>query len=113
MAGPVRYEVTDGIAVATIVSPPVNALSAALRAARLVHVVTFALFVAYGLTVDAGAWWYAGLALTAVAFVLEHRMVRADDLSRVNRAFFTVNGFIGLALLGFGVADLVARGLGA
>jgi 3-hydroxyacyl-CoA dehydrogenase len=33
MAGPVRYEVTDGIAVATIASPPVNALSAALRAA--------------------------------------------------------------------------------
>ncbi|HEV7263828.1 MAG TPA: 3-hydroxyacyl-CoA dehydrogenase NAD-binding domain-containing protein [Falsiroseomonas sp.] len=33
MAGPVRYEVADGIAVATISAPPVNALSAALRAA--------------------------------------------------------------------------------
>ena len=33
MSGPVRYEVADGIAVATIAAPPVNALSAALRAA--------------------------------------------------------------------------------
>jgi 3-hydroxyacyl-CoA dehydrogenase len=35
MSGPVRYEVTDGIAVATIANPPVNALSAALRGALL------------------------------------------------------------------------------
>jgi 4-hydroxybenzoate polyprenyltransferase len=85
----------------------------ALLGARLTHVVTFALLVAFGVTAGMGGWWYAGLAVTAVAFVLEHRMVRADDLSRVNRAFFTVNGFIGLALLAFGVADLVSRGLGA
>ena len=49
----------------------------------------------------ASGWWYAGLAVTAVAFVYEHSIVRADDLSRVNRAFFTVNGFIGIALFGF------------
>jgi 4-hydroxybenzoate polyprenyltransferase len=85
----------------------------ALLAARLVHVVTFALFVAFGLTADAGAWWYAGLVVTAGAFVYEHRLVRADDLSHVNRAFFTVNGFVGVALFGFALAGLVAQGLGA
>jgi len=85
----------------------------ALVAARLVHVVTFALFVAFGVTSGASAWWYAGLAVTAVAFVYEHRLVRADDLSRVNKAFFTVNGFVGIALFCFALAGLVAQGLGA
>ena len=85
----------------------------ALRAARVVHVVTFALFVVFGLTSGASAWWYAGVAVTAAAFVYEHRLVRADDLSRVNKAFFTVNGFVGIALFAFALAGLVAQGLGA
>ena len=41
----------------------------------------------------------------------EHAIVRADDLSRVNRAFFTANGVIGLGLFGFALADLVTQGL--
>jgi 4-hydroxybenzoate polyprenyltransferase len=35
--------------------------------------------------------------------------VKADDLSRVNRAFFTANGFVGIALFGFAAVDLVLR----
>lgn len=85
----------------------------ALLAARLVHVVTFALFVAFGVASGASGWWYAGVALTAVAFVYEHRLVSADDLSRVDRAFFTVNGFVGLGLFGFALVGLVTQGLGA
>ena len=85
----------------------------ALVVARLVHVVTFALFVAFGVAAGANAWWYAGLAVTAAAFVYEHRLVRADDLSRVDKAFFTVNGFVGLALFAFALAGLITQGLGA
>ncbi len=40
-------------------------------------------------------------------FIYEHAIVRANDLSRVNRAFFTVNGFVGIALFVFALADLV------
>mgnify|MGYP006920616387 CR=1 FL=1 len=39
-----------------------------------------------------------GLAIVAGAFVYEHTIVRPHDLSRLNRAFFSVNGFIGIAL---------------
>lgn len=84
-------------------------VAAALTAARWVHAATFALLVLVGVMVGAGAWWWVGLALTAAAFVYEHSIVRADDLSRVNRAFFTVNGFVGLGLLAFAVLDLIAR----
>jgi 4-hydroxybenzoate polyprenyltransferase len=59
----------------------------------------------------AGAPYWAGLAVVAAAFVYEHSIVRPGDLSRLNRAFFTVNGFIGIALFGCALLDLVLRGL--
>jgi 4-hydroxybenzoate polyprenyltransferase len=84
---------------------------AALRASTVAHVVTFVLFLLFGLLEAFGGWWYVGLALTAGAFCYEHAVVRPGDLSRVNRAFFTANGFVGIALFGFALADLVRRGL--
>jgi 4-hydroxybenzoate polyprenyltransferase len=86
---------------------------AALVASAVTHVVTFALFAVFGVLEHFGAWWYAGLALVAIAFAYEHVIVRPSDLSRVNRAFFTVNGFIGIALFGFALIDLANRGLHA
>ncbi|OAA26440.1 4-hydroxybenzoate polyprenyltransferase [Frankia sp. EI5c] len=86
---------------------------AALTASIVTHVVTFALFVAFGLVEDFGAWWWAGLALTAAAFCYEHAIVSPTDLSRVNRAFLTANGFVGIALFAFALVDLINRGLGA
>jgi 4-hydroxybenzoate polyprenyltransferase len=80
---------------------------AALRASTCTHLVTFGLLVWWGLLVDYGPLWYAGLALTAAAFAYEHSIVRPGDLSRVNRAFFTANGVVGLGLLAVAVADLV------
>jgi len=85
---------------------------AALVTSTLVHVGTFALFVAFGVRQHFTGWWYAGLAVTAVAFVYEHAIVRTDDLSRVNRSFFVTNGFVGIALFGFALVDLLSRGLG-
>jgi 4-hydroxybenzoate polyprenyltransferase len=78
----------------------------ALRLSSVVHVVTFALFVWYGALVGFGWPWWTGLAITAGAFYYEHAIVRPDDLSRVNRAFFTANGFVGIALFVFALIDL-------
>ncbi|HVF05548.1 MAG TPA: 4-hydroxybenzoate octaprenyltransferase [Frankiaceae bacterium] len=82
----------------------------ALRVSEVTHLVTVALLVAFGAVAGYGVIWFAAVALTAAALVYEHAIVRPDDLSRVNRAFFTVNGWIGIGLLAFAVADLVARG---
>jgi 4-hydroxybenzoate polyprenyltransferase len=83
----------------------------ALAAARATHVVTFGLFVAFGVLEGFGGWWWAGLGVTAAAFCYEHAIVTPDDLSRVNRAFLTANGFVGIMLFAFALADLVSRGL--
>ncbi len=88
-------------------------IPAALRASAIVHVGTFACFAWFGAAAGLGWLWWTGLALTAVVLAYEHRIVRADDLSRVNRAFFTANGVIGIGLFGFALADLIVQGLGA
>ena len=81
----------------------------ALRLSSAVHVVTFLLFVWFGALVGLGWLWWIGLAVAAAAFVYEHSIVRPTDLSRVNRAFFTANGFVGIALFVFALADLLVR----
>jgi 4-hydroxybenzoate polyprenyltransferase len=82
----------------------------ALRASTVAHVITFGLFVWFGALVGLGWPWWIGLALTAGAFAYEHAIVTPTDLSRVNRAFFTANGFVGIALFVFALIDLVVRG---
>ncbi|MEJ8636664.1 menaquinone biosynthesis prenyltransferase MqnP [Streptomyces sp. MS2.AVA.5] len=86
-------------------------IPAALYGARGCHVVTMALFVWYALATDAGVFLWLGLTLVAAAFLYEHSIVRPHDLSRLNRAFFTVNGFIGIALFVCALLDLLVRGL--
>jgi len=84
-------------------------IRAALWASSVVHVITFGLFIWFGTMVGLGWFWWVGLGLTAAAFCYEHAIVRTDDLSKVNRAFFTANGFVGIALFAFGVLDLFVR----
>jgi 4-hydroxybenzoate polyprenyltransferase len=88
-------------------------IARALHAARLFHVLMLAalIFLARSFSVGAAAW--TGLAVTALLLLWEHRLVRADDLSRVDAAFFTVNGWIGVLFLGFWAADILLRPLGA
>jgi len=91
-------------------TPARHGIARALVVARWAHVVTFALLIAFGVGVDAGLWWWVGVLLTSAAIVYEHTLVRPDDLSRVNRAFFTVNGFVGIGLFLFATIDLAAAG---
>ena len=86
-------------------------VKAALRASTVVHVVTLASFAWFGAAAGLGWLWWVGLALTAIVLAYEHTIVRADDLSRVNRAFFTANGIIGIGLFAFALADLIVHGL--
>lgn len=81
----------------------------ALHASTVAHVVTFGLFIWFGAVTGLGWPWWIGLVLTALAFGYQHVVVTPTDLSRVNRAFFTANGFVGIALFVFALLDLVLR----
>lgn len=80
---------------------------AALIVARLLHVGFIACLTVAGSMLFAGSWYGIGLALTAALLVYEHRLVRADDLSRVDAAFFTTNGIVSVALFVLIAVDTV------
>jgi 4-hydroxybenzoate polyprenyltransferase len=86
-------------------------IPAALYGARVCHAVTTVLLMWYALATHAGTFFWIGLVIVAVAFVYEHNVVKPHDLTRLNRAFFSVNGFIGIALFGCALLDLLVRGL--
>ncbi|OWY72955.1 hypothetical protein B7486_01010 [cyanobacterium TDX16] len=79
----------------------------ALFASRACHVVTVAMLLGLGFHAELGSWYWAGAAATAVLLFVEQSLVRANDLSRVNLAFFTVNGFISLVLGAAGIVDVM------
>jgi 4-hydroxybenzoate polyprenyltransferase len=78
---------------------------AALGISRVLHVFSVALLLVTGLTADLGSVYYSGVAVAALALAYEQSLVRPNDLSKLNTAFFTVNGFVSVALLLFVVAD--------
>ncbi|HVL15479.1 MAG TPA: UbiA-like polyprenyltransferase [Gemmata sp.] len=83
---------------------------ASLRVAAACHAVMFALLVGLSFaSPHLGAVYLAGLAAVGVLLVYEHSLVRADDLSRVNRAFFHVNGVISVGLLVLVLVQLAVR----
>ncbi|GAA2897603.1 4-hydroxybenzoate octaprenyltransferase [Actinoplanes cyaneus] len=79
----------------------------ALIISTITHVVSFALFVTFGQWVGLGWLWWIGLAVTAAGLIYQHVVVTVNDLSKVNRAFFTANGFIAIALFVFALLDLI------
>jgi len=83
-------------------------VAAALRLAALCHFVMVGLLLALPLVYDGFHGIYlAGVAAIGVLLVYEHAIVRPDDLSRVNRAFFHVNALVSIGLLAVGVIDLL------
>jgi 4-hydroxybenzoate polyprenyltransferase len=86
-------------------------IPAAIWGARVCHVLTMSLLIWYAVATEAGGFFWVGLMIVAGAFVYEHSIVRPHDLSRLNRAFFSVNGFIGIALFVCALLDLLVRGL--
>ncbi len=81
-----------------------------LRIAAACHAVMFGLLVGlYFVSPHLGGVFLAGLAAVGVLLVYEHSLVRADDLTRVNRAFFHVNGVISLGLLAVVLVQLALK----
>jgi 4-hydroxybenzoate polyprenyltransferase len=81
----------------------------ALFLARLNHALTVLLLAAAGLLAGLGWPFWLGLAVIAGLLAYEHSLVRPNDLSRLNLAFFNVNGYISIvALISVLVALLAA-----
>lgn len=73
--------------------------------ARAFHVATVGLLAVAGVGLDVGALYWLGVAAVAGLLLYEHRLVRPDDLSRLDAAFFTVNGVISVVFFAFVLAE--------
>ncbi len=77
----------------------------ALLAVRIAHTITIAGFALAAVQLDLGPVAWAGIAIGAALLAWENSIVSADDLSRIDHAFFTVNSWVGVALGGGLVID--------
>lgn len=75
---------------------------------RIFHSATVILLVATGLLFDRGIFYWTGMAITGGLFLYEHSLVKADDLSRLNIAFFNMNGYISVTVFLSTLADYLA-----
>jgi 4-hydroxybenzoate polyprenyltransferase len=83
-------------------------VAGALRLAALCHLGMVAALVALRWVYPQfGVVYLSGVVAIGLLLVYEHRLVRPDDLTRVNRAFFHVNAVVSIGLLVVGVVDLV------
>ena len=82
-------------------------IARALMISRAFHVIAFGFFLATVFAFGLGKIALAGVILTGMLLVYEHSLVKANDLSKLNAAFFTTNGLISVMLLVFVVADRV------
>ena len=71
----------------------------ALQLSRFLHILSFALFMTAGWVMNFSTVYFVGISLMGLCLGYEHSLVKAHDLSRVNAAFFTLNGFVSMIFL--------------
>ena len=80
---------------------------AAFAVSRACHVATVAFLVLAGLTIGVGVLYWLGVAVVAGLLLYEHSLVSPRDTSRLDMAFFTLNGVISVTFFLFVLADVV------
>ena len=97
----VEYDRQDGLKSI----PALFGVAFALRLSTICHLATIALLASLGLLLGLGWPYWIGLAVVVALLVWEHSLVKPDDLSRIDVAFFNINSYISLTLF---IAILVA-----
>ena len=87
--------------------PKAFGIRKALGIARAFHVMTVVLLTWMDVAFGLGKIAIVGVVFVALLLIYEHSLVKHDDLSRVNAAFFTMNGLVSMAFLFFIAGDLL------
>jgi 4-hydroxybenzoate polyprenyltransferase len=81
----------------------------AIRVARWMHLVSVAALVAVGVATGGGLWYWVGVAVAAALLAYEHSLVGPGNLTKLDAAFFTMNGMISITFFFFVLLDRLMR----
>ncbi len=81
-------------------------IAKALWLSRFLHVGMLACLFGLAAAFQLGPLAIVGIAAVAALLAWEHRLVKADDLSKIDAAFFTMNGYVSVIFLAFWAADI-------
>ncbi len=76
-----------------------------LRVSRIFHLITLIFLLILGIIVKSGLYYWLGIFLTCILLVYEHSLLKENDLSRLNTAFFNVNGYVSIGIFFFILLD--------
>jgi len=82
----------------------------ALLVSRLAHLVMIGLLVMVGVSAGLGWIYFLAVGIVALMIAYEQSLVKADDLSKLNLAFFTLNGYISVGLFLLTLVDVLVQG---
>ena len=82
-------------------------IRSALWLSSILHVIAVGLLFCIPLLTELGVFYYIGVGIVVCIFIYEHAIVKPNDLSRVNLAFFTLNGMISLVLMALSITDIL------
>ncbi len=86
--------------------PVALGVNRSLWLARLFHVITVGLLVCLIVLLGLGIWFWIGCAAMSAMLLYEHWLLRGGDLTKLDAAFFTMNGYISLTFLAATAADV-------
>jgi 4-hydroxybenzoate polyprenyltransferase len=83
----------------------------ALLVSRALHALSWGFLALTGLMLHLGVLYWAGIIIAGGLFIREHSLVRADDLSKLDMAFFNMNGYISMTVFVFTLLDYIIASL--
>ncbi|ABK97924.1 4-hydroxybenzoate octaprenyltransferase [Pelobacter propionicus] len=89
--------------------PVLLGVEGSLWAARIFHMVMLGLLLALFSLMQMGPWFMAGILITAAMLLYEHWLLRNGDLTRLDAAFFNMNGYISVVFLLGTAAEVLTR----
>jgi 4-hydroxybenzoate polyprenyltransferase len=89
--------------------PAVCGEARALLFSRILHGMTVAALAAVGIAAGAGVLYSIGVFVAAALLIYEHSLIRANDFSKINAAFFTMNGVISIVFFAFVLTERLLK----
>ncbi|NWF76179.1 MAG: UbiA family prenyltransferase [Nitrospirae bacterium] len=84
-------------------------ITKSLTFTKVLHTVSVAMLIWLGIRLKLGVFYFAGVTLTAVLLAYENSLIKPNDLSKLNMAFFTMNGVISILMFCFVAIEVIIR----